>query len=204
MSDFSETIIAHYERHARSWEAERNAHPFIEQRWFDAFARLLPKGGSVLDLGCGSGKPVVHFLIENGFNVTGVDSSPTMISLCKERLPDQEWIIADMRSLALGKRFDGILAWDSFFHLSHDNQRKMFGIFAAHGAPSAALMFTSGPEHAEAIGEYKGDPLYHASLARDDYEGLLTAHGFSVVSHQVEDKAAGGRTIWLSQLREQV
>jgi hypothetical protein len=48
-----------------------------------------------------------------------------MISLSRERLPDHEWIIADMRGLALGRRFDGNLAWDSLFHLNHQDQRRM-------------------------------------------------------------------------------
>jgi hypothetical protein len=63
-----------------------------------------------------------------------------MISFCRDRLPDQEWIVGDMRQLALGRRFDGILAWDSFFHLNHDDQRRMFPIFADHAVLGAVLM----------------------------------------------------------------
>src|SRR5580704_16063202 len=73
-----------------------------------------------------------------------VDSSPTLISLCRARMPDQEWIVGDMRLLSLGRRFDGILAWDSFFHLRHKDQETMFLIFAAHAAPAATLMFNAG------------------------------------------------------------
>jgi hypothetical protein len=35
--------------------------------------------------------------------------------------------------LSLQRSFDGILAWDSFFHLNHDDQRRMFPVFRAHG-----------------------------------------------------------------------
>jgi hypothetical protein len=45
-----------------------------------------------------------------------------MIALARDRMPEQEWIVADMRRLALGRRFDGILAWDSYFHLAHEFQ----------------------------------------------------------------------------------
>ena len=40
----------------------------------------------------------------------------------------------------------------------------MFPRFAAHAQPGAPLMFTSGSEAGEAIGEWQGEPLYHASL----------------------------------------
>ncbi len=76
----------------------------------------------------------------------GVDSSPTMISLCRRDFPERQWIVADMRTLALGRRFAGIVAWDSFFHLTYDDQRLMFPIFRAHAATGAPLLFTSGPE----------------------------------------------------------
>ncbi|MBN9262953.1 MAG: SAM-dependent methyltransferase, partial [Hyphomicrobium sp.] len=89
--------------------------------------------------------------------------------------------------------------WDSFFHLTVEDQRAMFAIFRAHAAPGAALMFTSGPAHGEAIGSYCGEPLYHASLDADEYTTLLKANGFEVVAHVVEDATCGGRTVWLAQ-----
>jgi SAM-dependent methyltransferase len=203
MRDLSDRIIAHYERHAIDWAADRAALPWIEKPWHERFVRALPARAAVLDLGCGSGTPVATYLAEQVCKVTGVDSSPTLISLCRKILPAHEWNVADMRSLALGKKFDGILAWDSFFHLGHGDQRRMFDVFAAHAASAAVLMFNSGPRHGEAIGEYRGNPLYHASLDAAEYERLLVRCGFAVLAHAVEDRAAGGRTIWLVQSQRQ-
>ena len=132
-----------------------------------------------------------------GFRVTGVDSSPTLIALCRERLPDEEWIVADMRGLALGRRFEGLLAWDSFFHLKPEDQRRMFPVFAAHAASGAHLMFNAGPRAGEAVGVYRGDPLYHASLDPPGYETLIRGIGFETIHHMAEDPEAGGRTAWL-------
>jgi hypothetical protein len=137
-----------------------------------------------------------------GLRVTGVDASPTMISLCQSRLPDHEWMMADMRRLSLRRRFDGILAWDSFFHLDHGDQRQMFKVFAEHSTERAVLMFNTGPELGEAIGSYRGDPLYHASLAPDEYVALAGAIGFEVIDHAINDVRVGGRTVWLCSSRE--
>src|SRR5262249_4763771 len=111
--DDAKQIVDHYERHALSWDADRRAAGWIDKPNIERFLHFLPQGATVLDLGCGGGSPVASHMSAQGFRVTGVDSSPTLISLCRKRIPDQEWIIADMRSLALGRRFDGILAWDS-------------------------------------------------------------------------------------------
>jgi 2-polyprenyl-3-methyl-5-hydroxy-6-metoxy-1,4-benzoquinol methylase len=162
MTHLADRIIEHYERHATAWDSDRQNSAWNDKIWHDRFIDRLAAGAEVLDLGCGPGWPVARHMAERGLRVTGVDSSPTMISLCRSRLPDHAWIVADMRELSLGRRFDGILAWDSFFHLDHEDQRRMFAVFAAHASGGAWLMFNAGPRHAEAIGNYRGDPLYHA------------------------------------------
>lgn len=144
------------------------------------------------------GEPIARYLIEQGFRVVGVDSSPSLIALARERFPDSDWLVADMREVELNRRFDGILAWDSFFHLGMDDQRRMFPRFAALAERGAPLMFTSGPAEGEAIGAYEGEPLYHASLGPTEYERLLAANGFMVRAQEAEDPECGEHTIWLA------
>jgi SAM-dependent methyltransferase len=199
MEDAANNIVAHYERHALSWDADRRAAGWTDKPYIERFLEHLPAGAAVLDLGCGGGDPVALHMVARGFRVTGVDSSPTLISLCQNRMPDQRWIAADMRRLALGRRFQGILAWDSFFHLSGDDQRTMFPVFAAHASAGAILMFNAGPSKGEAIGAYRGDPLYHASLDPSEYEALLTSAGFDLIEHAINDPAQGGRIFWLAR-----
>ena len=199
----ADDIVSLYERRAHDWAGDRARQTvFIEKGWLDRFIALVEPGGTVLDLGCGPGKPMAAYLVANGLDVCGVDSSPTMIAMARENLPGREFIVADMRTLSLGRRFSGILAWDSFFHLTPDGQRRMFANFREHAGTSAALMYTSGPRPGEAIGELRGEPLYHASLAPDEYRGLLATHGFAVVAERMEDPDCGGHSVWLAQRRE--
>ncbi|CVE17274.1 Mg-protoporphyrin IX methyl transferase [Serratia marcescens] len=162
--------------------------------------QLTPANARLLDLGCGNGAPIAAYFIEQGYRVTGVDSAQAMIARCRQRFPQQEWRKMDMRQLDLPAKFDGLLAWDSFFHLARDDQRRMFPLFRRHAGPHAALMFTSGPADGVAIGSFEGQPLFHASLAPEEYRRLLQVNGFRVVDHVVEDPACGGRTVWLAQL----
>lgn len=198
MSSDADIIIPLYDRHAQAYDRLRGRDLF-ERSWLDAFAALLPAGGTLLDIGCGMGEPIARDLIARGFAVTGIDASPQLIAMASARFPQQSWMVADMRALSLGRAFDGLLAWDSFFHLAPDDQRRMFAIFREHAAPHAALMFTSGPAHGEAIGDFEGEPLYHASLDPEEYRALLGAHGFRVVAHVADDPACNGHTIWLAQ-----
>ena len=204
MSEHAERIVGLYRRHANAWNAargrQRGSRP-VEAGWLDQFLGLLPPRPAVLDIGCGSGEPICRYLAERGCDLTGVDSAPEMIDICETHLPGQAWQGADMRSLSLDRVFEGIIAWDSLFHLSPDDQRRMFPVFRAHAAPQAALMFTSGPDHGVSMGTFEGEPLYHASLSGAEYRTLLAGNGFDVVAHIVEDPSCGRHTIWLAQLK---
>jgi SAM-dependent methyltransferase len=195
----SDTIIDLYERNAKTYVADRRDAGWDESAWLERFIALLPQDATILDIGCGCGEPIAGYFINRNFSVEGVDASQALISQCRERFPSQRWHVADMRDLALGRTFQGLLAWDSFFHLPHDDQRRMFPIFRTHAASGAALMFTSGTSHGVAIGSYHGEPLYHASLAPEEYRALLEANGFRVEAHVVEDPDCGRHTIWLAQ-----
>jgi hypothetical protein len=122
-----------------------------------------------------------------------------MVALSTSRFPEHQWEVADMRTLALNRRFSGIIAWDSLFHLSPYNQRRMLPIFARHAAPGAVLLFNSGPAAGEQIGSYQDEPLYHASLDPCEYRALLGDNGFAIIGHVVTDPTCGHRTIWLAQ-----
>lgn len=194
----SENIIELYQKYAREWVALRGEWLF-EKVWLDRMLALLPDQANVLDLGCGSGKPIATYLIEQGCAITGVDSSELMLQMARANFPEQTWLQADMRQLNLEQKFDAILAWDSFFHLTQDDQRHMFAQFARHAKLGTVLMFTSGPAQGEAIGELFGQALYHASLAPEEYHHLLVQYGFQVLKMVAEDPECTGHTIWLAR-----
>jgi SAM-dependent methyltransferase len=197
----SERIIGLYQQHAAAWDRIRSPGSLFERPWLDRFLKLVPAGGSILDLGCGAGLPISGYLIRQGYAVVGVDSSGPLIELCRGRFPDREWIVADMRTLDLERRFAGVIAWDSFFHLSPEDQQAMFPVFARHAAEGAALMLTSGPRHGCVLAEFEGEPLYHGSLDPEEYRAELDETGFAVVDYVIEDPTCGWHTVWLAQRR---
>ena len=193
-----EEILPTYERVASGFARGRDKSLF-ERRWLDRMLAHTPPPRRVLDLGCGTGHPIARYLTDRRAQVTGVDGAAAMVALFQQNLPNALAVHADMRSLALNQRFDAILAWNSFFHLSATDQRAMFPIFAQHAAPDAALMFTAGPSAGEAIGEVQGESVYHASLAPDEYQALLADNGFELLKFTPEDPDCNGHTICLAR-----
>ena len=148
-----------------------------------------------------SGGPIGRWLIDAGYRVTGVDIAEAMLAICRRRWPGGEWIRADMRHLDLGRRFGGIIAGDSFFHLAADDQRAMFPVFARHLEKGGALLFTSGPDASEAVGSVGGLPVYHASLSPADYAGVMEEAGLVVRAFIAEDPDCDRHSVWLAERR---
>jgi SAM-dependent methyltransferase len=191
-------ILPAYETEAARWARERNRTLWEEPALLATVAGR-PPGLSVLDLGCGSGEPIAAWYVARADRVTAVDGAAAMIAQLRARVPQTEAIHADMRGLNLGRRFDVILGFNSFFHLCPADQRAMFPVFAAHSAPAARLLFTSGPSAGEAVGRVGGSPVYHASLSPHEYRDLLSANGFSVVWFRPEDPGLMGHSVWLAE-----
>ena len=79
------------------------------------FERVLPEGGSILDLGCGSGRDSLAFL-EDGYEVTPLDGSPEMCALA-EIHTDLEVLNMTFEELDFDEVFDGIWACASLLHV---------------------------------------------------------------------------------------
>jgi SAM-dependent methyltransferase len=107
-----------------------------------------------------------------------------------------------MRGLDLGRTFDAVVAWDSFFHLTGDDQRRMFPVFARHVRPGGRLLFTAGPAEGEAVGDMFGEPLFYYSLDPGEYETLLGNAGFDVELYREKDPDCGDHTVWLARRRD--
>ena len=192
-----EDILPTYEAVGAAFSKVRNQSLF-EKPWLDRFLASLP-GPRVLDLGCGGGLPLAAYLHNAGVLVTGCDGAVAMTEEFQRNLPDCPVIHQDMRQLHLDQQFDGILAWNSFFHLAPEDQRRMFPIFQKHMTPGGILMFTSGPDASERIGEVEGRPVYHASLSPRDYRKELKNNGFEEVAFNPEDPGCKGHTIWMAR-----
>jgi SAM-dependent methyltransferase len=102
----------------------------------------VPRGGTILDLGCGPGWSSI-FLARAGWNVVGVDLSERMIEIARERATqegvDVTFAVADLEDFNLGRHdFDGALVFDALHHCpKYDCVLRRV---CAHLKPGAALL----------------------------------------------------------------
>ncbi|MEV6418019.1 class I SAM-dependent methyltransferase [Kribbella sp. NPDC051718] len=104
------------------------------------------QGGSVLELGCGTGHKLIP-IAADGHPCVGLDFSSEMLAEAQRKAGERgvavEWIQGDMRAFDLGRTFDIIfITANSVLHLQEaEDLASCFESVRKHLAPGARLVF---------------------------------------------------------------
>lgn len=142
-SDFLQATRSGYDSTAGSY-AER-FHGHLDDKPLDlamlaGFAGLAGAGGTLADVGCGTGA-TTRIFADRGLKVVGVDLSPNMIAEARRRNPDLDFRVGSMTSLDFADhRFDAVCAWYSVIHIPDDQLPQVFSEFRRVLRPHGWLM----------------------------------------------------------------
>lgn len=152
-----------------------------------AWSQTLPKGGTVLDLGCGTGVPISQVLIERGFKVYGVDASPTIVAAFRDRFPGVPVKCAAVEdSDFFARTFDAVVAWGLFFLLDAEVQHRLVKKISGVLQNGGRLLFTAPNESGSFPPDVMtGRPQF--SLGYEEYRKALEVEGVLLVGTQRDE-----------------
>jgi SAM-dependent methyltransferase len=189
-----------YERVAAQFLAGRGKAPatgigaMAVQEW----AGSLPRGATVIDLGCGTGRPITAALLAEGLNVYAIDASPTLTEAFRRNFPNIPVVCEDVEeSTFFDRTFDGVVAWGLIFLLSPDAQRRLIRRVAEILVPGGRLLFTSCAGVEPLVWNDAMTGLESRSLGAAEYRRELSAVGLSV-TREYEDE---GRNHYFDALK---
>ena len=150
------------------------------------WARTLPRGAAVIDLGCGAGFPITEVLVLEGLNVYAIDASPSFVEAFRRNLPGVPVACEAVEdSTFFNRTFDAALAWGLMFLLPAEEQRRLIQRVAGILVPGGRLVFTSCPEPFVWNDAMTG--LESQSLGAVEYRSQLTAVGLLMI-REYEDE----------------
>ena len=150
------------------------------------WARMLPRGAAVIDLGCGPGLPITEVLVSEGLNVYAIDASPSMVAAFRRNLPQTPIACEAVEdSTFFGRKFDAVLSWGLIFLLPSEEQQRLIQRIAGILTPGGRLLFTSCAEPLVWNDAMTG--LESRSLGAAEYRRQLAAAGLSVIA-EYEDE----------------
>jgi SAM-dependent methyltransferase len=170
-----------YEAISREFLARRGSSRFtgIGVREVQKWARTLPPGSSVIDLGCGPGFPITTVLVVEGLDVFGVDAAPSFVAAFQRNLPGTPIACDEVQeSRFFDRTFYAVLAWGLMFLLKAEDQHRLIQRFAEILVPGGRLLFTSTTKPAVWNDVMTG--LESVSLGAEQYRQLLGAVGIWV------------------------
>jgi SAM-dependent methyltransferase len=143
------------------------------------WAITLPRGSSVIDLGCGPGFPITAVLVEEGLQVFGVDAAPSFVAAFQRNLPGIPIVCESvLESRLFDRAFDAVLSIGLMFLLKAEEQDRLIQRFAEILAPGGRLLFTATAKPAVWNDAMTG--LESVSLGAEEYKKLLGTAGISV------------------------
>jgi 2-polyprenyl-3-methyl-5-hydroxy-6-metoxy-1,4-benzoquinol methylase len=157
----------------------------------------LPANASILDVGCGSGFPIASYLINKGFQVTGVDSSKELLKIAEQKCPGIKTIFGDVRSVNITQQFDAVIEWWCLFHIPKEDHAKMIARFSSWLKKGGILEFTTGDsEYQVRDSNMLNQELNFYSLDPNAYEKYLSDNNFKLLLRESDQET---HLVWIAQ-----
>jgi predicted TPR repeat methyltransferase len=118
--------VAQYDFLAKFYDDVIGRNGLPDYRIVSLMKKYAGKAGNVLELGCGTASNLVA--LSKNYRVTGIDRSPQMLKIAKSKLPDSDFIEADITEFRSDFKYDAIICmYDTVNHLPEfDLWKKLF------------------------------------------------------------------------------
>jgi len=171
-----------YNRIAQEWSHARRGFFGREREYLDAVLETAPMGAAILDLGCGTGRPMAEYVVSRGRRIIGIDQSESMLDIARTNLPREHWVLAALEVCEIRYEYAGVLIWDSLFHIRRAEHASILEK-AVTGLPTGGrLMVTvGGTEHPPFTDFMFGQRFYYDSNTPAETEQILQGLGCRLI-----------------------
>ncbi|UCD92331.1 MAG: class I SAM-dependent methyltransferase [Methanobacteriota archaeon] len=163
----------------------------LAKKNIDRMLELLPEGASILDLGCGPGIPFDKYLVESGYDVTGIDISQKHIDFAKDNVPDATFLKSDMSEVDLDEgSFHAVLSLYAIFHIPKEEHEDLFSKIFRTLKSSGLALVTLGTEleDEKEVGDFIGSEMAWSSYTLEANLRLVEGCGFEILHWEEEGR----------------
>ncbi len=176
-----------YERSAERYHDRFSTYEPYRQKILEFIDRVRP-GGTVLDLGCGSGANA-RLMTDAGLRVKGYDYSEAMLELARRVCPAGVFELGDLRELPETGTFDAVLASFCIVHLLDGEAAAFLARLPTLMKPGGLLhvSFMEGREATWSTSSFSDEPLFYNYFDREWVAEILTGAGLELVRTATHD-----------------
>ena len=193
-----EKVVAEgYDRVAGAYANLEHETEWPRTRWLDDLLRRLPSRAHVLDLGCGSGVPVMRRLVDHGHAVVGVDISREQLERAQANVPAAELVLASALAVDLAaESLDAVVAFYAIDHIPRAKHEALLASIHRWLRDEGWLLvtFETGDEPG-VVGDWLGAPMYFSHFNAATSQELVRRAGFEIVRAEHESQLERGRPV---------
>lgn len=160
---------------------------YINYRYLEKLNSLLKPGSLILDLGCGSGKPIDRFFINRGHKVIGIDISEEQIKLAKRNVPQAEYMVKDISKLQKEEyQADAIVSFYTIVHIPRETHQELFEKINSFLPIGGLALVTMGSSEWEGIEDFYGVKMYFSHYGTEKNREIIEKSGFEIILEEID------------------
>lgn len=164
---------------------------FESIRYLETFSKLVRKGRTILDVGCGDGRPVDEYLVRFGFAVNGIDSSAELIELSKMNVPGAFYEVKDLSDLSPSEYcVDGVVSLGAVFRTPHKSYPRTLATLASFMPNGGDILLRLAPAQGQESEEAREASASWSEHGAERNVELLEEAGFKIQLNEVAGEAA--------------
>jgi cyclopropane fatty-acyl-phospholipid synthase-like methyltransferase len=161
---------------------------FKSEPYLKKFSSFLPKGVTILDIGCGSGIPVDSYFTKHDFKVIGIDISDKQIELARKNVPSASFEQKDMSKLKNNEyQVGAVVSFYAIFHTPRETHLDLFRKIKTFIPKKAYILVTMGYDEWEGAEKGAGGEMMEWShYGADKNREIIEKAGFQIVFNKID------------------
>jgi SAM-dependent methyltransferase len=184
-----DTVAAGYDRLASRWDTFADSvTPPLRERYLARLEGHLADGSRILELGCGTGRPVAAHLAGR-HDYIGIDVSAEMVATATRNVPTGRFVSADMTDFehAVGE-LDAVIAFYSIIHVPRVEHRALFEKIRSWLRPGGwfvASLTSRDLETSEDPNWLEAGPMFWSGYDAETNRDLIMGAGFDLIEARI-------------------
>ena len=183
-----EDVISFFDGLAPTWDAELVRNDAVISAILDGAE--VTAGKTVLDVACGTGVLIPDYLARNVASVTGIDISPRMAELARQKFPQEkvQILCGDVEQTVFAQRFDCIMVYNAFPHFPDGGQ--LIASLAELLARGGTLTVAHGMSREKIDSHHRGAAcnVSNGLMPAEELADIFASRGL-LVTHCISDDA---------------
>jgi len=190
LSEDEKITLATYEEKAEVWNGSRGGTPDFWQQEINVFQSMLD-GNKILDVGSGNARDASIF-VSDGYDVTGVDISPSLLEIARRNCPEAEFRLASVYELPFeDNSFDGVWMAASLLHLPKNKASVALAEVKRVVKEKGVVFISVKKGQGEKFEEDEVGKRFFSYYENNEFQSLLEEAGFHIAQLTESQRARG-------------